>query len=113
MDAKLHWKEHTEETRQKATKTVNALSYLRGSNWGASLINLRRIYEGTVLLQIMYTCSIWSNASIKGKLYTRRMLNTLQSIQARAARVISSAYRATSRAALDIESFLLPIKQQI
>jgi hypothetical protein len=41
------------------------------------------------------------------------MLNTLQSIQARAARVISGAYRATSRAALDIESFLLPIEQQI
>ena len=62
---------------------------------------------------MMYACSIRSNASMKGKLYTRRMLNTLQSIQARAARVISGAYRATSRAALDIESFLLPIEQQI
>ena len=41
------------------------------------------------------------------------MLNTLQSLQARAARVISRAYRATSRAALDIETFLLPIEQQI
>lgn len=50
---------------------------------------------------------------MKGKLYTRRMLNTMQSIQVRAARVISGAYRATSRAALDVESFLLPIKQQI
>jgi ribonuclease HI len=113
MDAKLHWKEHTEETRRKATKTVNALSCLGGSNWGASLIDLRRIYEGTVLPQLMYACSIWSNASMKGKLYTRKMLNTLQSIQARAARVISGAYRATSRAALDIESYLLPIEQQI
>jgi hypothetical protein len=50
---------------------------------------------------------------MKGKLYTRRMLNTLQSIQTRAARVISSAYRATLRAALDVELFLLPIEQQI
>jgi hypothetical protein len=113
MDAKLHWKEHTEETRRKATKTVNALSCLGGSNWGAGLIDLRRIYEGTVLPQMMYACSIWSNASMKGRLYTGRMLNTLQSIQARAARVISGAYRATSRAALDIESFILPIEQQI
>jgi ribonuclease HI len=113
MDAKLYWKEHTEEIRRKATKTVNALSCLGGSNWGASLLDLRRIYEGTVLPQMMYACSIWSNASMKGKLYTGRMLNTLQSIQARAARVISGAYRATSRAALDVESFLLPIEQQI
>ena len=50
---------------------------------------------------------------MKGKLYTRRMLNTLQSIQARAGRVISGAYRATSRVALGVESFLLPIEQQI
>ena len=89
MDAKLHWKEHAEEIRHKARKTVNALP------------------------QIMYVCSIWSNASMKGKLYTRRMLNTMQTIQARAARVISGAYRATSRAALDIEWFLLSIEQQI
>ena len=80
MDAKLHWKQHTEEIRRKATKTVNALSCLGGSNWGASLHDLRRIYEGTVLPQMMYACSVWSNASIKGKLYTKRMLNTLQSI---------------------------------
>jgi hypothetical protein len=113
MDAKLHWKEHTEEIGRKATKTVNALSCLGGSDWGASLLDLRRIYEGTALPQIMYACSIWSNASMKGKLYTRRMLNTMQTIQARAARVISGAYRATSRPALDIESFLLPIEQQI
>ncbi|KAI1531407.1 pol-like protein [Pyrenophora tritici-repentis] len=94
MDAKLHWKQHTEEIRRKATKTVNALSCLGGSNWGASLHDLRRIYEGTVLPQMM-------------------TLNTLQSIQARAARVISGAYKATSRAALDVETFLLPIQQQI
>jgi hypothetical protein len=50
---------------------------------------------------------------MKGKMYTRKMLNTLQSIQARAARVISGAYRAMSRAALDIETFSLPIEQQI
>jgi len=58
MDAKLHWKQHTEEIRRKATKTVNALSCLGGSNWGASLRDLRRIYEGTVLPQIMYACSV-------------------------------------------------------
>jgi hypothetical protein len=111
MDVKLHWKEHTEEIRRKVIKIINALSSLGGSNWGASLLDLRRIYEGTVLPQIMYACLIWSNTSMKGKLYTRRMLNTLQSLQARAARVISGAYRATLRAALDIETFLLPIKQ--
>ncbi|CAN9167672.1 unnamed protein product [Alternaria sp. RS040] len=57
MDAKLYWKQHTEEIRRKATKIVNALSCLRGSNWGASFRDLRRIYEGTVLLQMIHTSS--------------------------------------------------------
>jgi hypothetical protein len=113
MDAKLHWKEHVEDIRRKVTKTVNAISCLGGSNWGAGLIDMRRIYEGTALPQMMYACSIWSNASMKGGLYTKKTLSTLQSIQARAARAICGAYKATSRAALDIESFLLPIEQQI
>ena len=113
MDSKLRWKEHVEEIRRKATKTVTALSCLGSSTWGVSLVDARRIYEGTALPQMMYACSIWSNASTKGKLYTQKTINTLQSIQARAARTICGAFKATSRAALDIEAFLLPIKQQI
>jgi hypothetical protein len=37
----------------------------------------------------------------------------LQNIQARAARTICGAFKATSKAALDVEAFLLPIEQQI
>jgi hypothetical protein len=76
-------------------------------------MNMRRIYEGTALPQMMYACSIWSNANIKGRLYTKKTLRTLQSMQARAASAISGAYKATSRAALDIESFLLPVEQRM
>ena len=35
----------TANSERKATKTVNALSCLGGSHWGASLIDLRRIYK--------------------------------------------------------------------
>jgi ribonuclease HI len=113
MDTKLRWKEHIEEIRQKATKTVTALSCVGGSNWGVSLLDMRRIYEGTALPQMMYACSIWHNASTRGKTYTQKTLDILKSIQARAARIICGAYRATSSAALDIEAHLLPIEQQI
>jgi hypothetical protein len=78
-----------------------------------NLTDMRRIYEGTALPQIMYACSIWSNASIKGRVYTKKTLGILQSIQARAARTICGAFKATSKAALDVEAFLLPIEQQI
>ena len=49
MDTKLTWMPHIEEVRRKATKTVNAISNLGSSTWGASLIDLRKIYEGTAL----------------------------------------------------------------
>jgi ribonuclease HI len=113
MDSKLQWKEHLEEVRRKATRTVSALSCLGGSTWGITLADMRKLYEATALPQMMYACSIWSNASTKGKMYTKKTLNVLQSIQARAARAICGAYKATSRAALDVEAYLLPIEQQI
>jgi ribonuclease HI len=113
MDTKMRWKEHIEEIRQRATKTVTALSCLGGSTWGVGLIDMRKIYKGTALPQMMYASSIWYNANTRGLTYTKRTLEILQNIQARAARAICGAYRATSNAALDIEAHLLPIEQQI
>lgn len=80
MDTKLTWKPHIEEIRQKATKTVHALSNLGNSKWGASLIELRKIYEGTAVPQMMYACSIWTNENGKKQTYTKKALDILQSI---------------------------------
>ena len=113
MGAKLRWKEHIEEVRQKATIIVNALSCLGVSTWCVGLLDMRSIYVRTALPQMMYACSIWYNASTRGKPYTQKTLDILQSIQARAARAICRAYRATSNAALDIETYFLPIEHQI
>lgn len=81
MDSKLQWNEHVEEIRRKATKTVSALSCLGGSTWGITLADMRRLYEATALPQMMYACFIWSNASIKGKTCTKKILDVLQRIQ--------------------------------
>lgn len=62
---------------------------------------------------MMYACSVWSNSRSKGTPYTMKTLDALQSIQARGARAICGAFKVTSRAALDIETHLLPVAQQI
>ena len=49
IDSKLLWKEHVQEVRRKATRTVSALSCLRGSTWGITLADMRKIYEATAL----------------------------------------------------------------
>jgi hypothetical protein len=115
LDTKLTWREHVETIRQKATRTVHTLSSLGSSTWGVRLQDMRRLYEAIAVPQMMYACSVWSNANLNDKKrgYTHKTLDALRSIQARAARSICGAYRVTSRAALDVETFLLPIEQQI
>ncbi|TVY62404.1 hypothetical protein Focb16_v004328 [Fusarium oxysporum f. sp. cubense] len=115
MDSTLTWKQHIDEIQRKVTKTVNALSSLGGSTWGVTMREMRKIYKGVAAPQMMYACSAWSNANwrTRDKPYTERTLSKLQGLQARASRVISGAYKATSIPALDVESYLLPVEQQI
>ena len=61
----------------------------------------------------MYACSIWSNSRGNGTSYTGKTLQALRSLQARGARAICGAFRATSIAALDVEAHLIPVVQQI
>ena len=113
MDHKLDWKPHIEKIRQKVSKSVNALASLGSSTWGVSMSDMRKIYNGVVVPQMMYAYSVWLNSRSKGTPYTVKTLDTLRSIQARGARAICGAFKATSRAALDIETHLLPVAQQI
>ncbi|KID87351.1 Ribonuclease H-like protein, partial [Metarhizium majus ARSEF 297] len=115
MDSALRWKPHIDEIRRKVTKTISALCSLGGSTWGLTFQDMRKIYKGVVVPQIMYACSAWSNANwrTRNMPYTNKTLVNLQSLQARAARLISGAFKATSTPALDIETHLLPIEHQI
>jgi ribonuclease HI len=115
MDSTLTWKQHIDEIQRKVTKTVNALSSLGGSTWGVTMREMRKIYKGVAVPQMMYACSAWSNANwrTRDKPYTERTLSKLQSLQARASRVISGAYKAASIPTFDVETYLLPVEQQI
>ncbi|KAK9443888.1 uncharacterized protein VB005_02413 [Metarhizium brunneum] len=115
MDSALRWKPHIDEIRRKVTKTISALCSLGGSTWGLTFQDMRKIYKGVVVPQIMYACSAWSNANwrTRNMPYTNKTLVNLQSLQTRAARLISGAFKATSTPALDIETHLLPIEHQI
>lgn len=109
----MDWRSHIEKIKQKASKSINALASLGSSTWGVRMSDMRKIYNGVVVPQMMYACSVWSNSRSSGTPYTVKTLDALRSIQARGARAICGAFKATSRAALDIETHLLPVAQQI
>lgn len=113
MDRKLDWKPHIEKIRRKASKSINALASLGSSTRGVRMSDMRKIYNGVVVPQMMYACSAWSNSRANSIPYAVKILDTLRSLQARGARTICGAFKATSRAALDVEAYLLPVAQQI
>lgn len=113
MDTQLRWRQHVDEIERKVSKTIAALSCLGNSAWGVRTKEMRTIYRGVAVPQMMYACSAWSNADWASKGYTNKTLRKLQSLQGRGARVMSGAYRATSLPALDVEMHLLPVEQQI
>lgn len=74
-----------------------------------SYIEVRAIYRAVVIAQMAYGCSIWFT-SRKAKGVRTRMLREIETLQGKAARVITGAFRRTSLEALNIEAYLLPIK---
>jgi ribonuclease HI len=112
LDTRLDWQHQCKAMETRATKRLGALAALAGSNWGVSLLDMRKLYISAVLPQVLYSISVWHRPTglTRGE---GRLEGTLKRIQYRAARLISGAYRATSSVALDTELFLLPAKQRI
>lgn len=94
---------------------MTPLSCLGSSTSGLTMREMRKIYTGVAIPQKMHACSAWSNANwrTRDKPYIDRTLNKLQSVRARAARIISGGFKATLIPVLDVETYLLPIEQQI
>jgi ribonuclease HI len=113
LDTALNWKQHIQNLKIKISKSISALASLAGSTWGAGVTELRKIYQAVVIPQIMYGCSVWSIARDHGEGYTKQTIDSLKTLQAKAARIIGGAYKATSGPALDVELHLLPVKHQI
>ena len=112
LDKDLKWIPHLRRVEKGASQALNVLNSLGGSVWGASSLNMRRIYQACVVPKALYACSIWY--SPEGGFGTLSLENaiikTLASVQRRAAKAISGAFSNTSGPALDVELYLLPIK---
>jgi len=115
LDKELRWIPHFRRVEKGATQALNVLSSPGGSIWGPSLLNMRKIYRACIAPRMLYACSLWYSPG--GGFGTvgleNAVLNTLTSLQRRAAQVIARAFRSTSGPALDVELHLLPVKHTL
>jgi ribonuclease HI len=108
LDSKLNWKAQINGNKTKALKTIGALSSLAGSTWGARLVRMRQMMHAVFMPQLTHGCSVWYTPH-EEKGHSKGVVNSLASVQYRAQRAITGAYRATSRSALQIETYSLPM----
>ncbi|SCO87705.1 uncharacterized protein FRV6_11832 [Fusarium oxysporum] len=53
MDTTFTWKQHIDEIQRKVSKTINAFSSLGGSTWGITMREMRKIYKGVAVPQMI------------------------------------------------------------
>jgi len=108
LDSKLNGKAQVNSNKTKALKTVGALFCLAGFTWGAHFTRTRQIIYAVFLPQLTHSCSAWYTPyGEKG--HTKGVITSLSSVLYRAQRAITGAFKATSKAALQIETFSSPI----
>jgi ribonuclease HI len=105
LDRQLRWRQQMEAVVTRGKKSIGALRQLSRSTWGVSLGNMRKAYQAIVIPQLLYASSVWYGSGKRKKW----MVDKLSSLQHEAGVVISGAFRATSRAALNVELYLPPI----
>lgn len=109
LDQELKWGAHLRQVQKKVTTSLASLSMLAGSTWGTGFMQLRKIYQTVTVPAILYSCSAWYLPEGDTR-HRKGMLWALTQIQYRAAKIIAGAFRSTAAPALDIETFLLPVR---
>ena len=104
IDNKFTFRDHIQDTAEKCTKLINALSKSSKLEWGLKYGALRTIYTGAILPLLSYAAPVWSKAMTK-KFNQKRITRVQRLMNIR----ISKAFRTTSNEALCVLTGLAPI----
>jgi hypothetical protein len=57
LDSELSGKVHLDKAVARATKSIQALSAITGSTWGATQEQILKLYKAVVIPGMLYACS--------------------------------------------------------
>lgn len=113
LDAKLTFAHHREQAVAKAGVSLEALRGMAGSTWGVALDSIQQIYQAVVIPQMLYSAAVWYQPDLITRKQINNTIRDLATTQKHAACLISGAFRTTAIEALNMELYLLPIRQQL
>ncbi len=115
MNSQLIWKHHLKHLKKKSISKLSIFTILVEFIWEMSIEDFRRIYLIIVLSQFIYCVSIWYvlNEEHDFKQKKNVALIFMRNIQIKATQIISEAFRFIVEIALNVELYLLSIRQQL
>lgn len=115
MNSQFTWKHHLKHFEKKSIDKFSILTALTDSIWKVNTKDLKRTYFVTVLFQFIFCASIWFvlNEDHDFKQRKKTTLTFMKSIQAKATKIISKAFRSTAKTALNVKLHLLSIQNQM
>ena len=88
LDSKLYWPAHIKDLRPRCLQSLQLLSCLFHTTWGADRTTLLKVYRSLIRSRLDYGCQIYESA-------TAKCLKTVDSIHHRALRLATGAFRSS------------------
>ena len=110
LDNKLRFRDHINFYANKGMRTLNVIQSLGNSIRGVTPIDKRRLYIANVLTLMTYGIQLWWQPNWKGMKWA---LNMFQTVQNKAARWITGAFKTSPTGAIEILAGLVPIRHQL
>uniref|UniRef100_A0A8C2Q875 Reverse transcriptase n=1 Tax=Cyprinus carpio TaxID=7962 RepID=A0A8C2Q875_CYPCA len=103
LDSRLTFAEHIRRIEEKCKRVINVMRCLRGKEWGASRLAMKKIYMALIRSVLDYGCVVFGSAA-------QSLLKKLDVIQAQALRLCCGAFKTTPVSALQVEIGECPLE---
>jgi len=110
LDEKLQYHEHVRARVAKAMAVLGQIAGLTRCSRGAGARSMRTLIVSTVLPVLTFGSAVWF---VPGRRGMQQLLDMMQPVMKKAAKLVSGGYRTASRAALEVEADLMPVELQL